>query len=146
MTTPKPKVKAMRGVEAEKICSHCHRRLPFSSFWGDITRYDGRGHRCKECATEATLSWHSRRKIAERQRRSYAKHRAKALARVKLNDELKAGKIQKGSCLFEEQCTGRIEGHHLLYDFPFIVIWLCVKHHSAVHHLENTPLTPKKKR
>ena len=52
-------------------------------------------------------------------------------SRTKLNQAIASGKIVRKPC---EVC-GEIksEGHHVDYDLPFDVMWLCKKHHVAEH-------------
>jgi hypothetical protein len=58
----------------------------------------------------------------------------KSNARSKLNTYVRRGKIVRAE--FCERCcsTGRIEGHHHLgYDFPLAVRWLCRGCHRGQH-------------
>jgi hypothetical protein len=50
-----------------------------------------------------------------------------------LNTAISKGEIEKpGEC---EYCgaTGRLEGHHADYNYPYDAIWFCNKHHHDAH-------------
>ena len=38
------------------------------------------------------------------------------------------------ACLDEGEQTWVTEGHHIDYDRPFVVVWLCFRHHRQVDH------------
>jgi len=59
-----------------------------------------------------------------------------AMALIKSHTERKnaisSGKMTRLPCYLcgEEKS----EGHHLNYDYPYKVVWLCRKHHKGVHY------------
>lgn len=58
----------------------------------------------------------------------------KILARIKVNNALQYGKINKGNCEYPN-CKYKnriIQGHHWGYDKPLVVNWFCSKHHVLV--------------
>jgi hypothetical protein len=69
-----------------------------------------------------------RRKISER----YAnKNRIKRLAKDKVHNALRAGRLTRLKC---EVCGElKTEGHHPDYNQPLKVRWLCKKHHMEAH-------------
>lgn len=71
--------------------------------------------------------------LRERQRRYglARKDDKKVKARKKLKDAVYAGKVKKFPCVI---CGDKkVHGHHPDYDYPFYVVWLCRKHHIALH-------------
>src|SRR4051794_16495518 len=58
----------------------------------------------------------------------YLKYKIRAAAQR----AIKAGKIPKLPC----QICGKkdVFGHHLDYDKPLEIVWLCQRHHTAIHH------------
>jgi hypothetical protein len=67
----------------------------------------------------------------ERDRLYRNKNRKKVRAQVNLRSKIYAGIIKRMPC----QICGEIktDGHHTDYSRPYSVIWLCRKHHVAVH-------------
>ena len=61
------------------------------------------------------------------------KNPKKNKASTKINTAIAAGKITKLPCTW---CgtDKNVQGHHPDYSKPLDVIWLCAKHHKAVHH------------
>lgn len=54
------------------------------------------------------------------------------LAVVALNQAVSRGEVRRHDCVF---CGDhRSQGHHEDYSKPLQVVWLCQKHHQAVHH------------
>jgi hypothetical protein len=52
-------------------------------------------------------------------------------ARNELNTAIKNGSIKKGVCAI---CGDeKTHGHHEDYSKPLDVVWLCLKHHRAIH-------------
>lgn len=59
-------------------------------------------------------------------------HKLKKLARDLLNTAIKRGKVIKKSC---EVCGNpKADGHHSDYTKPYLVNWLCKKHHKSLKH------------
>lgn len=72
------------------------------------------------------------------------KYPEKYKARYTLRNAVKLGKIKKGICEIDNDCNGRIEGHHNDYSKPLIVRWLCQKHHKLHHYPLNSLSNTKK--
>jgi hypothetical protein len=70
-------------------------------------------------------------KVAAEQRR---KHREKVNARQALWRAVVSGAVVKRPCVVGINCDGRIEAHHHDYRKPLEVVWLCRRHHEALHH------------
>jgi hypothetical protein len=56
----------------------------------------------------------------------------KKAATTAVGNALRDGKLEKWPC-WVCGTTENIEGHHVHYDMPLDVIWLCTKHHAEVH-------------
>ena len=76
------------------------------------------------------------------------KYPEKYKARQQLRNAVKAGKIEKGSCMANDGCKGRLEAHHDDYSKPLEVKWLCQKHHKEHHYgsLQNLTESINRKR
>ena len=60
------------------------------------------------------------------------REKLKYRARMIVNNLLAAGKLSKEPCfLCGEPVTA---AHHVDYEYPEKIIWLCRKHHEDVHH------------
>ena len=70
--------------------------------------------------------------IRKRSKEYYRKNRHKALARGKLNYEIRVGRMKKGVCAVCGDTN--THGHHEDYSKPLEVIWLCKKHHQEFHN------------
>lgn len=70
-------------------------------------------------------------------RKSKLKYPEKNKARIILRYAVKIGKVKRGNCVsvFSDICKGKVEAHHPDYSKPLEVMWLCRKHHSNLHYL-----------
>ena len=110
-----------------KICRKCKKEKDASLFYKNILLKSGLDSYCKECSKWYQQVSYSKIKAREKRRRHIRAFNAKARVRT----ALKSGRIMRKPCLF---CAEKkVDGHHLLYDFPLVVIWLCKKHHMEVH-------------
>src|SRR4029077_20113439 len=58
----------------------------------------------------------------------------RAWARKETRKLIREGKVRLSNCKI---CGSRkVEIHHLDYDDPSRVIWLCSKHHKQAHHID----------
>lgn len=72
----------------------------------------------------------SKRKCDAKQRRNPA-YRLRLECRQAFNQAVASGEIERQPCLV---CgLVKAEGHHADYKEPFEVVWLCRKHHAALH-------------
>lgn len=56
----------------------------------------------------------------------------KRATQIIFNNAIRSGYIKKETCEVCGKIVG-VHGHHNDYAFPFIVRWLCPKHHSELH-------------
>jgi hypothetical protein len=101
---------------------------------------------CAACNLAATKN----RSWTEWMRRRRALNPRKQKAREMLQDRVRRGKILRQPCQF---CANpKSEAHHLVYDFPFVIVWACINHHRQIHREAQamatviTPITPPKHR
>lgn len=118
--------------EEQKVrCGKCWKFKSPSEFFKNISRKRGIMCYCKDCATLSSQKNRTKTRNRNITRETRKRNPVKSAARIIFSNALQAGKIQKQPCFFcgEE----KVEGHHLLYDYPMKVIWLCKKHHYEVH-------------
>lgn len=68
-------------------------------------------------------------------------NKLKVNARVKLEYAVKTGRIKRFPC--RECGDNNSEGHHLDYNQPYMVIWLCKFHHSEEHNKQYDMVSKK---
>jgi hypothetical protein len=66
-------------------------------------------------------------------RRSAEKYPERVLARTKLNNAIRSGKIQRPNKCSVCMTVGKIQAHHDNYNEPFVVKWLCTSCHRKEH-------------
>lgn len=72
----------------------------------------------------------------DRRKRRMARHPEKHSARRIVRLRVRRGTLIRGSCAcLSSNCGGQIEGHHLDYNIPLAVMWLCKEHHKAWHRV-----------
>lgn len=114
--------------ELMKKCSRCKELKPLSNFYNDVSRKDGKDHMCIGCR-KAIIN---KVRVANIQRRYEERNPERQAARLLIRRLIAQGKITKENCFL---CNSpESVAHHLQYDFPDKVIWLCPKHHNEVHH------------
>lgn len=135
----------------KKTCSKCKRLLVANKIVFTVNNYEksGLGGWCRECKRKSDRVYSRKyreehpgwkREDNERNRvlinklvKEYAKkypERLKATSIV--NYALKTGKLKREPCVI---CGKEfVHGHHPDYDKPLEVVWLCPKHHKAVHN------------
>lgn len=87
-----------------------------------------RGNRTRVCIVCRRLR---DRMVYAPKKKADAVERAKHNARKKLHYALKVGNACKKRC---EECGAvKVEAHHTDYSKPLSVVWLCSKHHHALH-------------
>lgn len=60
-----------------------------------------------------------------------ARNADKVRAHKALASAIRRGEVRRGRCVV---CGSfRVDGHHPSYDAPLSVIWLCRRHHQALH-------------
>lgn len=148
----------------EKRCFKCLRMLPLDDFYKHAAMADGHLNKCKEC-TKKDVKKHRLEnierirqydrmrgsmphRVAARKeymqtatgKRSHARalKKQREISPEKYNARavfwraLKSGKLKKQPCF---ECGAPAEAHHPDYNRPLDVVWLCSKHHKAVHRL-----------
>lgn len=105
-------------------------------------------NRCKECnaaylreyyrknrqrLSKYKHEYHTSKRGQEVLQLSKQRHHLKVMARNKVKAALKAGRLVK-----PEQCSAcnrkrRLDGHHLDYSKPYVVLWLCYECHAELH-------------
>lgn len=121
----------------KKICWMCRKSLGVNLFYKDKTQSDGLNARCKSCERDRQRDWkaHDRKKKENNPKF----HKAKSL----VSSLVKAGRLLKTPCYY---CGSKknLEGHHLFYDEPEKVLWLCRMHHHKFHKLWKLNSTSEK--
>ncbi len=114
----------------EKQCSQCKVSYPITLFWKNGVNYAGLPKRhsfCKFCQTKIRKANYSAAREKQKQERNRKKIRAQRVVQ---------GRVRNGT-MIKQPCwiCGELEvdAHHILYDFPLKVIWLCRRHHIDTH-------------
>jgi hypothetical protein len=145
-----------------KICRLCKEEKDLNDFYVNSGMPDGHINHCKECRktierhrrqmdverwrehdrnrsmlphrvaarmayakTEAGIESHNKASSKWTQNNKEKRH-----AQYVLNNAIRDGKAQREVCCV---CGGKAQAHHEDYSKPLDVIWLCPRHHSAVH-------------
>ena len=111
------------------VCSRCGRFLPEAAFTVDKSKPHGRRYSCRECE-------HYRRRGRHTPGRRNNADRNKNLARGRLRDAVKYGKVEKPKhCQRCKAATPAkaLDGHHEDYSRPLDVVWLCRSCHGLAH-------------
>lgn len=111
----------------EKRCSRCKQTKQRVDFYRDRTTKDTYSNVCKDCDREKQRL----RAIKNVGKELKAREPAKIKARALINNGLKSGSIVRQECFLCDEAES--EAHHLNYDFPSKVIWLCRSHHLELH-------------
>lgn len=111
-----------------KLCKKCGRTLPTTNFWKDLGRKDWLDPTCRDCHRINARKRYATRKEAQRRMLEPLKIKARSA----LRNAVKRGEIPKEICFLCEEL--KTEAHHLDYNYPLKVVWLCKKHHEDVHH------------
>jgi hypothetical protein len=141
-----------------KICKRCKRELPYSEFYVHKQMADGYLSFCKECTKERVLKHRiknidrikeydrNRPNKSERSKKHVVKQKLRRLtpdgrksnlARSRLRQAVRSGKIVKPDKCECCNAGGPIEAHHPDYSKPLDVRWLCVKCHGKCHRKYN---------
>lgn len=146
-----------------KKCFKCGEERPLSDFYKHCMMADGHLSKCKECTKRDAAERIERKKhdpdwrdkerarcrekqrrmrlagkeprpSAEVRRRYQEKNRHKTRARQITRRAIKAGRIPvPETCQACREKQDRIECHHLDYDQPMVVLFLCTRCHGLVH-------------
>jgi len=134
-----------------KLCSKCKRELPLTKKYWSKNKWnkDGWMYQCRECKKmydriysrkyrEEHPEWKKadNKKNLGLQKRLIREHENRYPERISANRILqyavKKGSIKKEPCVV---CGNpKSQGHHPDYSKPLEVVWLCAKHHKAIHN------------
>ncbi len=114
-------------------CSKCKEFKTPENYARRPLQVRGYDYYCKGCRKEFVKTSRGKvlRKLANQ--RQAELHPKRMVATEKIRRMVEQGKLKKEPC-FLCGTTIRIQGHHINYDFPHKVIWLCQKHHASVHY------------
>ena len=130
-----------------RTCKKCSITRPLAEFYKHHYSADGRMTKCMEC-TKADARDNRRKRIeyyraydrerGNRQEKAYLKgyrqkNTDKYIAHNTVNNAIRDGKLSKlDAC---EHCGSdkNIVGHHVAYDLPLCVAWLCQACHVQLH-------------
>ncbi len=135
-------------------CSKCRRWLPATEYYSDSRNWNKLKAQCKQCHMKGSIASrnpdNARRinreymararksnpeKFKERERNTPPASPKKVLARSILNGAVKSGKLKKPQYCAVCGVNRRINGHHVDYDKPLEVEWLCPLCHAERHRL-----------
>lgn len=115
-----------------KACTRCGETKPVTEYWRDASKASGRYARCAVCQAETERNKRKRYNLTNKSRLIRERTPIQSKARTSVRNAVARGKLAKMPCFL---CGDEnSEGHHLNYDFPLHVIWLCRKHHKGVHN------------
>lgn len=118
-------------------CNKCAKILPSSKFPFAFNLSRGFGYTCKQCNNKTARQYHNRIKYNSYMKRWVKLNKNKKNARTRIGNLLRGGKITKQNC-FLCGSSSQINAHHIDYNFPSKIIWLCRKHHIDLHRNEKT--------
>jgi len=118
-------------------CSRCKaKNVPLSEYSkgkAGTTQY----HICRDCnrkrQRDKYRTPHGYLSIRKALEKSRAANPEKVKARSIISVAVATKKIDKPANCQECSSTGRIEGHHMDYDKPLEVVWLCTPCHRMLH-------------
>lgn len=132
-----------------KECCVCHAVLPISEYYPYSKDKSRPMAYCKNChklrMRQATLKYADKRKAARAiyrmrpkvkarematTKKMYSLYREKQLARMKVYNAVKNGKLKRLACWCGDI---KVQAHHDDYNKPLEVRWLCRRHHNEVH-------------
>ncbi len=135
-----------------KQCGKCKIEKPVCEFYK--CKRDGYRSRCKSCHRldlklfgltgywkRYQREYYQRPEVKEgirKRKNEYRKLprvRIKNLARYYTRHEIRAGRINREACAMCDK--EQSEAHHLDYNQPLMIVWLCVDCHRAVHYKES---------
>ena len=146
-----------------KPCRKCHIEKPLAGFYRHKKMSDGYLNFCIQCVKQREKKRYAENKekinaydrdrsmrpdrvaarvsylktpkgkqIADKAKREWIeRNKAKRDAHNALSNAIKRGKLSPLPCIV---CgSPHVHGHHVSYDLPLAVSWLCPKHHSETH-------------
>lgn len=118
-------------------CPKCSTYKDVSLFGKDSTKPSGFDTYCKSCR----LDYRNKNRELERKRnyRWMDNNKEKVACRYTAR---KYFKVRKKCCV--EFCENMGERHHIDYNKPLEIIWLCHKHHKSLHAVQKLSLPSPK--
>ena len=130
-----------------KVCFKCGKEKPVAEFYSNKARPDGIGTSCKPCSILMRRDWSKRNHdyVLVRDRNYYHEHAVaerkstrdrkvafpeKTKAHAIIRQAIRTGKIAPLPCFV---CGKKADAHHVAYDLPLDVSWLCRSHHLQLH-------------
>lgn len=111
-----------------KYCGKCNQDVPVSRFHKNACKKDGLQSWCVVCQRDVMRARERAVKNPQKKRRTEPR---KIASRAKYKQALRKEELVRGECAaVGDPHEGQIEGHHLDYDLPLCVVWLCRKHHG----------------
>lgn len=86
---------------------------------------------CIECSKLKFQNSYSRTKYRNRKYQWILRNKEKTNAHRIVGSLIKSGRILKKPCVICEATT--VHAHHIDYEYPTKIIWLCPKHHKMAH-------------
>ena len=117
-----------------KVCNKCLLEKELYDFAIDRRVPSGRTGQCKLCRELVTKDWRSRnrQKVNAYLEKWEKENLVKRLAQETTYNAIRSGILTREPCWV---CGGKAEAHHVFYDEPLMVSWLCKKHHVETHKL-----------
>lgn len=129
-----------------KTCFKCGAEKPLADFYKHPRMADGRLGKCKDCTKRDALEHRASNlesvRAYDRERYRTVPYRREQMRelgkRVRPANRVFSNAIRDGKVTRPEGCwhcgsPDRIEGHHVHYDLPLDVVWLCISCHRTVH-------------
>lgn len=137
-----------------KNCRKCKNKFPLDCYYKHVGMADGHLNICKDCTKKRIhFYWEDGRgKVVDKkrgskeERKEWQKENSKKMrqkyakkykCRAIFWNKFKTGSIKKMPCSI---CNTEelVEAHHPDYNKPFLVQWLCSKHHKEWHRKNET--------
>ena len=136
--------------EACKVCARCGASRPLADFYKHPKGKGGYFHKCKSCHREDVTTHRAKNaehfRAYDRARYRASPTRQRQLRELFSNSELnrrranwtllnaiRDGRIKRAEACWHCGSTDKIEGHHVAYDMPLDVVWLCRSCHCKIH-------------
>lgn len=130
-----------------KKCYRCGITKAVDEFHKNKRRPDGISTACKPCAIDIRKTWTANNKdyVLRRDRAYYEKNAEhckkressrkesspeRTVAHEAVRNEIRNGRMVPQPCFM---CGKKAEAHHVCYDMPLAVTWLCRSHHRQTH-------------
>ena len=127
-----------------RTCNRCGKTQCLTAYNNKTVGPNGKSLRCKTCTREESRTYRIdhrdelntyRRKWGkenpEKRQSAEAPFAYQMTVRAKVRIAVKTGKLTRKPCV---KCgAAKVEAHHADYSKPLDVMWMCKKHHMALH-------------